>query len=150
MKQYAERYLSNREEFYAVILPRIPLAEIRARIEEAATPFKPTAELRLALESLPDAVTANDSFTAMSLRDLLKKPAYGTSLARTVISIHEALKSAAEIEQTGVLLFEHLGKSMPQPLPALELETVRRRAALTGLLRLDDGLRYHKLKTLSK
>jgi hypothetical protein len=138
-------YLRNRTDFYRTLLPRIPHPEMRAAFEKAVDletghPDETVPELALANLDLPDELLA-----AFGLLDLLKKPAYGRALGRTVISFEEAAARAQSVEQTGWLLFEVAEKHYPSASEVLHRQSEKHRLILARLIRLGDDARYHRL-----
>jgi hypothetical protein len=145
MQNLAEIYLENRSKFYAALLPRIPNPEIRQWLETAVSPYTPDRQTSAcAADTALD--LGGDAFAStLALMDWLKKSSYGSLAARTVISIHEALKRSREVEETGILLFDMLCQQS-EGAAAFSDELKRRREALSAVIILEDGLRYHRLK----
>jgi len=138
-------YLGNRAEFYDTLLPRIPLLRWRDALREAVGGIEPEPETETAARSLTTETLPNGDFAqALALRDLLKKPGSGRALARTVISIEEALERSEMVEETGMLLFDHLAAGQQESGATFDAEAERRRAALSAVLRLSDDLRYRR------
>lgn len=144
LRELTRTYVQNRAEFYAVLLPRIPDARQRTALEAAAAPTDSPSALMAAIESLPESASDDDLQRALGLRDTLKKAGFGQAFGRTAISTIEALQRAQSIEETGMILFEHLQAAYPTFTEVFRDELRRRRAALAALLRLEDSLRYHR------
>jgi hypothetical protein len=144
IRELTRTYVQNRAEFYAVLLPRVPDARQRAALEAATAPSDSPPALMAAIESLPGRASDDDLQRALGLRDTLKKAGFGRAFGRTAISTMEALQRAQSIEETGVLLFEHLQAAYPSFTEVFQAELRHRREALGALLRLEDSLRYHR------
>ncbi|RPH94974.1 hypothetical protein EHM69_05900 [candidate division KSB1 bacterium] len=106
--------------------------------------FEIPPELDAALETISTDPSADGFTILLGLRDLLKKPAAGRALGRTVISFEETLQASEFVEETGLILFNHLAQSYPPFSSLFAAEAVRRQSALASLLRLQDDLRYHR------
>jgi len=136
-------YMKNREEFYCVLLPRVPHEAQRARLTEAVQPISPDEGELASLKDLPEE-DPDDFLAGLSLNDALKKPAFGSTWGRTTISIEEALLRSQSIEKTGAVLFEHLAGLYPSSVSLFLQWLQERKAVLVELLRFDDELRYHR------
>jgi len=135
-------FLANREEFYQTLLARIPEPKFREYVREAVE-----AHLKYR-ENLPETIKISSGADALlqslRLRDLLKKRGYGHALARTTISIEEALTRAQFVEETGLLFFETLSR-LGKDVAFAQQQAENHRFCLGNLLRLDDALRYRKI-----
>ena len=138
-------YLHNRAEFYQTLLSRLPEEILRARLADELEPFAADALLLRAVEQLP-ATPDGTLLSALMLRDLLKKSGCGAALARTSISVDDALNNAQRVEEAGVLLFSLLARRENSPANVFGQELAVREKALASLIRLDDELRYHRLR----
>jgi hypothetical protein len=139
-----QTYLQNRAEFYAALLPRMPDERQRKALEAASAPTEAEPTLVSAVEGLPEGASDDEPLRALGLRDMLKKSGFGRALGRTAISTVEALQRAEHIEETGVVLFEHLHSIYPSSADIFHAEMIRRLGALAALLKLEDSLRYHR------
>lgn len=138
-------YLQNRQDFYFTLTARIPHPRLRELMTAVQGTQPPDAEAASWLASLP-ADWPRDSFlSALILRDLLKKPGFGSILGRTTIAFTEALTRAEQVEDTGLLLFSHLATLSPASSSPYPAAFARHQAALAEILRLSDALRYHRL-----
>ena len=144
VRELIRTYLQNRAEFYAALLPRIPDERQRAALETASAPTEAPPTLLSAAEGLPDGASDDDLLRALGLHDTLKKAGFGRAFGRTAISTLEALQRAQSVEESGVILFEHLQSAYPSSSEVFRAELSRRRAALAALLKLEDSLRYHR------
>ncbi len=145
LPQAVSLYLQNRAGFYATLLSRLPEEVLRTRLTEELRPFVADSVLTRAVEQLPsepDEVL----LSALMLKDLLKKSGSGVALARTSISVEDALNNAQQVENTGVLLFSQLTRRADSPNNVFAEERATRERALACLIRLDDELRYHRLR----
>lgn len=143
LKDFALNYLKNRSDFYAVLLPRIPDEGQRGLLGAAVQPVRTDEQV---IGSLDQLIGEPDEFLrAFGLRDMLKKPGFGTAWGRTTISFEEALARSGIVEETGLILFESLAALCPSWADVLVEQVRLRKSALAALLRLDDDLRYHKL-----
>lgn len=144
VRELIRTYLHNRAEFYAALLPRIPDERQRAALAAASAPSEAPQTLLSAAEALADGASDDDLLRALGLHDTLKKAGFGRALGRTAISTVEALQRAQSVEETGVILFEHLQSAYASSSEVFRAELSRRRAALAALLKLEDSLRYHR------
>lgn len=134
-------YLENREEFYRTLLARVPEPKFREYVREAVE-----AHLKHG-ETLPETIEIrpeDNTLQGLLLRDLLKKRGSGHALARTTISIEEALARAQHVEVTGLLFFETLAR-LGKDVSFAQQQAENHRACLGNLLQLDDALRYRKI-----
>lgn len=136
-------YFTNRRDFYATLLPRIPQESMRTAIAEIAA-NSAVADVPEPWR-FPEAAfnEADPWLTALALRDILKKPQEGRMLGRTTLSLEEALERCKMVEETGILLFESLARSSGTAEPFSTWATACRNAA-TELERLTDELRFHR------
>jgi hypothetical protein len=135
-------YLLNRGEFYATLLPRIPLEALRNRLRGAAGMISSDETILKAAHQLSDARNTDEFLSALELRDMLKKAGFGTLYGRTCISYEEALFRAELIEETGAVLFEQCAAGAD--ISTFRQEALNRREALAAVLRVGDSLRYRK------
>jgi hypothetical protein len=140
-------YVQNRTEFYESLIPRIPDPRLRDLFARAVTAFDPS-ETRLDPVCPSSNKTDQDYLSSLISLDMFKKPSYGRAAGRTVISLHEALLRAQQIESNGILLLQNIVHENPQ----MHDELASCRSSLEGLQKLQDDLRYHKLSptTLSR
>ena len=143
VKHLIMTYLKNREEFYAVMLQRIPHEALRKRLADAVHPISVEKSMVTALDEL-EMVEADEFLAELGLYDALKKPAYGQALGRTTISVEEAVARSESMEQTGAVMFEHLSASFPSLVSIFLNLLQERKQSLAAMLRLDDELRYHR------
>jgi hypothetical protein len=141
LQQLALTYLTNRNDFYSVLLPRLFPEEIRKRLAEAVRPIEPDSAVWDAVNNLKATESTDDLKNILRLRDVFKKHTFGTISGGTVISVGEALKRAQEIEENGLLLFEQISRLVSDPFIRV---VARQRYILGRLAELEDALRYHR------
>jgi hypothetical protein len=144
LRDHVTIYLHNRAEFYRTLLPRIPHPALRREFElfvalQPLEPELPWPDDAAGLREMPE-----DLLSAFTLRDLIKRPANGRSLGRTAISFEEAISRAQDVEETGLLFFELLGRHLPDLAGLFQTEAEKHRATLADLIRFDDEVRYHR------
>lgn len=145
LPQAVSLYLQNRAGFYETLLSRLPEEVLRARMTKDLQPFAAGSDLMQALEQLP-AKPDDVLLSALMLKDLLKKSGSGAAMARISISVEDALNNAQRVENTGVLLFSPLARCTDSAHSLFAEELAAREGALACLIRLEDELRYHRLR----
>jgi hypothetical protein len=145
LSEAVELYLQNRTGFYEILLTRLPDVMLRERLR---LDVEPLSTAPLSAETVQHLSEARDELlAALKLKDLLKKPGYGSALAKTTISVDEALARAQRVEETGVILFALLiDHSADADKGLFREEFGNRKRALARIFRLEDELRYHRLK----
>jgi hypothetical protein len=127
----------------------VPITAIRTLVRDAVEPTAPVTALLDAVEQCPKRLD-EDLVSALMLRDLLKKPGWGIMFGRTVISAEDGLARAQQVEETGIILFMMLERNLTADTRnEMSSELARRKLALANLIRLDDDLRYHRLRLTS-
>jgi hypothetical protein len=131
-------FAANRADFYAIAAEKLPVGPLRDAVRDAGRSV-----------ALPQGSILWDGCETLLLRDLYKKPQFGRTLAKTAISVRLLLESAQMIEEGGVLLCRCLRTANPvrrAELTEAEAEFAER---LLRLVRIEDALRYHRLRLVS-
>ena len=145
LKDAVLNYLHNRADFYEAMLSRLPDAGLKSRIQSGVEPITAGPLLLDAVGNLPGE-HSDELIDALMLLDLLKKRGFGTALGQTTVSVDEAFEHALQIEQTGLVLLSELQTVIGSANSILLRERESRKQALANLIRLNDELRYHRLR----
>ena len=148
MKQFIIRYLENRSEFYSILLERIPSTIFAEALKTATYPFEESDEVVKEIEEYEDSSLQQILPEALLLDDLLKKTGVGEQLARTVVSVREALSTSERIETIGYMLFEALSKQELTVSTLFATIAKNRQCTFLNILQLRDDLDFHRLRLL--
>ncbi|MBI5059482.1 hypothetical protein HZB60_06870 [candidate division KSB1 bacterium] len=135
-------FSQNRQDFYRIVIPKLPEGAVRNEIMSAARPVP-----------LPDVDHASiqwDGLETLLLRDVFKKPAFGQTAAKCVISLRSLVETAQMIEEAGVLLFQGLGRSDRDVRQPWIAASEAHQASLMALIRIEDALRYHRIRLIQQ
>ena len=149
MQKQVAIYLKNRAEFYDELLRRLPHEQMREHVRGAMGSIAMEEALLAAVTALPEVVAVDSFLATLTLKDALKKPAYGLNLAKTTISWEEALERCEGLEETGIILFDELCRAGLDSTGEWAAQAARRREALAAILKIGDDFRYHRTNLLN-
>ena len=134
-------FRQNHEDFYRIVLPKVPDGSIRDTLAAAAT--------TVAWPEVAPATILWDGSETLLLRDIYKKPQFGRCTGKTTVSLRMVVEEAQRFEEAGYLLCKVIIAANPGVDGVFTSVAAGFAGRLLTLIELEDTLRYHKIRLVS-